>query len=93
MGFEHKDGKGSLFKNNKKTKDTQPNAKGEAKIGGVDYWVDAWTRQDKNGNPWQSLSFKRKDAQPAQQAAKPAPQSAGKRGGSAFDDMDDDIPL
>lgn len=93
MAYEVRDNSGTLFKNNKKTKDTQPNAKGEAKIGGVEYWVDAWTRQDKNGNPWQSLSFKRKDAQPAQQPAKPAaPQSLGKRDGGVVNEMQDDVP-
>ena len=88
MAYEQRDMSGSLFKNTKREKDTHPNARGSAKIGGVEYWVDAWTKQDKNGNPWQSLSFKLKDAQPAAK-----PQSAGKRGASAFDGMDDDIPL
>ena len=85
MAYEQRDMSGSLFKNKDKAKDTHPNAKGSAKIDGVDYWVDAWTKQDKNGNPWQSLSFKRKDAKPAQPAASPA-----KRGDMS--DMKDDIP-
>lgn len=55
---------GSLFKNKDKEKgDKRPNAKGSCMIDGVEYWVDAWTKEDKNGNPWQSLSFKRKDEQ------------------------------
>jgi hypothetical protein len=71
MAYEQRDDSGSLFKNDKREKDTHPNARGSAKIGGVEYWVDAWTKKDKNGNPWQSLSFKRKDAsKPA--AKKPA---------------------
>ena len=60
MAFEQKDNSGSLFKNDKKEKDSHPNAKGSAKIGGVEYWVSAWTKKDKNGNPWQSLSFTKK---------------------------------
>jgi len=60
MAFEQRDMSGSLFRNDKKESESHPNAKGSAKIDGVDYWLDAWTKKDKNGNPWQSLSFKRK---------------------------------
>ena len=60
MAWETKEGTGSLFKNGKREKDSHPNAKGEAKIGGVLYEVAAWTKKDKNGNPWQLLSFKPK---------------------------------
>ena len=61
MAFEQREGSGSLFKNTKKTTDSHPNATGSALIGGVEYWVSAWTKKDKNGQPWQSLAFKRKD--------------------------------
>lgn len=61
MAYEMRENTGSLFKNEKKEKETHPNARGSALIGGVEYWVDAWTKKDKNGNPWQSLSFKPKD--------------------------------
>jgi hypothetical protein len=69
MSYEPKDNTGSLFKNDKKETDSHPNAKGSALIDGVEYWVDAWTNRDKNGNPYQSLKFKRKEAR----AAAPAP--------------------
>lgn len=75
MSYEQRDNSGSLFKNAKREKDTHPNARGSAKIGGVDYWVDAWTKKDKNGNPWQSLSFKPKQEtrqQPTARQDKPA---------------------
>lgn len=67
MAYEHKENSGTLFKNDKKSSDSQPNARGEANIGGQMYWVSAWTKKDKNGNPWQSLAFTPKDAdeQPA----------------------------
>lgn len=58
MSYEHKENSGSLFRNTKREKESQPNARGEAMIGGVLYEVAAWTKKDKNGNPWQSLSFK-----------------------------------
>ncbi len=74
MAFEQRDMSGSLFKNKDKEEgDKRPNAKGTAMIGNVEYWVDAWTKKDKNGKPWQSLSFKRKDEQ---QAKAPAPATA-----------------
>jgi hypothetical protein len=60
MAYEQKELSGSLFKNDKREKDTHPNATGSALIGGVEYWVSAWTKKDKNGNPWQSLAFKPK---------------------------------
>jgi hypothetical protein len=59
--FQQKENSGSLFKNDKREKDTHPNATGSALIGGVEYWVSAWTKKDKNGNAWQSLAFKPKE--------------------------------
>ena len=64
MAYEQKDMSGSLFKNNKREKDTHPNATGTAMIDGVEYWVSAWTKYDKNENAWQSLAFKRKEDKP-----------------------------
>ncbi len=62
MAFQQKDLSGALFKNDKRTEENnQPNAKGDCLIDGVAYWVSAWTKKDKNGNPWQSLSFQRKE--------------------------------
>lgn len=87
MAYEQRDNSGSLFKNDKREKESQPNARGSARINGVDYWVDAWTKKDKNGHPWQSLSFKRKD-QPAS-AAKP---SANKPS-AARQLAEDDVPF
>lgn len=61
MAFEPRDNSGALFKNDDKTEDKHPNAKGSALIGGIDYWIAAWTKTDKNGNKFQSLAFKPKD--------------------------------
>jgi hypothetical protein len=65
MAYEMKDNSGSLFKNEKREKDTHAHARGSALIDGVEYWVDAWTNTAQNGSKYQSLKFKRKDAQPA----------------------------
>lgn len=87
MAYEQKDNSGSLFKNDKKTEDKHPNAKGSAMVGGVEYWVSAWTKKDKNGNPWQSLAFTKKEQKPEE--AKPA----GKPQPGGFEQMADDIPF
>jgi hypothetical protein len=74
MAYEMKPDTGSLFKNDRREKDTHANARGSALIGGVEYWVDAWTNETQSGDKYQSLKFKRKDA-PAQaygQQAAPA---------------------
>lgn len=84
MAYEQKDMSGSLFKNNKREKDTHPNATGTAMIDGVEYWVSAWTKYDKNENPWQSLAFKRKE----EKQDKPPSGNAGKGR-----DYSEDVPF
>ena len=58
--YEQKDNSGTLFKNEKREKDTHPHATGSALIDGVAYWVSAWTKEGKNGK-FQSLAFRRKE--------------------------------
>lgn len=62
MAYETKELSGSLFKNDKKEKETHPNMKGSAKIDGVEYWVSGWTKEGKKGK-WISLAFKPKEDQ------------------------------
>ena len=85
MAYEQKDNSGSLFKNEKKETENHPNATGSALIGGVEYWVSAWTKRDKNDKPWQSLSFKPKDA--AKSAGPTKSKPAWK------EDFDSDVPF
>lgn len=87
MAYETKDNTGSVFQNERKEKDTHPDRTGSAKIGGADYWVNGWIKQDRNGKPYLSLAFKLKEG-----AAK-APEPAAPRK-SLKDDMDgDSIPF
>ena len=68
MAYEKKDMSGSLFANKKKTRDSDPNAKGDCLIDGVEYWISAWTNTAKSsGERYQALKFTRKDA-PSNQA-------------------------
>lgn len=80
MAFTPKDNTGTLFRNDKREKDSHPNAKGTAIIDGVEYWLSAWTKSGAKGN-FQSLSFQRKDQQ---QSSKPSK--------SFHDDLNDELP-
>jgi hypothetical protein len=87
MAYETKDNTGSVFQNERKEKDTHPDRTGSAKIGGVDYWVNGWVKQDRNGKPYLSLAFKPKSGD-AKAPEPPAPRRSIK------DDMDgDSIPF
>ena len=100
--YSPKDNSGVIFRNEKKERETHPDGKGSALIDGVEYWISSWTKNDRNGNPYRSLSFQRKEQpQTAPQQRAPAPRQApaptrqAPRGsqGSGFSDMDDDIPF
>jgi hypothetical protein len=94
MAYEQKDMSGSVFNNGKKEKDTHPDRTGSCMIDGIEYWISGWVKKDKNGNPWMSLAFKRKDAvQPQRSLASKGrddPISSGRPSGG---DMDDQIPF
>jgi hypothetical protein len=62
MAYEARDMSGSVFVNDRKERDNQPDRTGSCMIDGVEYWVNGWVKKDKNGKPWMSLAFKRKDA-------------------------------
>jgi len=90
MAFEQRDNSGSLFKNEKKEKDTHPDYTGNGMIDGREYWFSAWIKRDRNGKAFMSLAFKPKDfAQ--KEARRPDPISTGR---PRQNDMDDDqIPF
>jgi hypothetical protein len=63
-----KDMSGAIFKNDRKELPNHPDRKGSAVIGGVDYWVAGWLKEDKNGQQYLSLAFTRKDEKTAAKA-------------------------
>lgn len=91
MAYEQRDNSGSLFKNDRKEKETHPDYKGSGMVNGVEVWVSAWRKTSSNGKPFLSMSFQEKEQQgqapvrqaPARQA--PAPQ--------ADPDFDSDLPF
>ena len=58
MAYEMRPGGGSLFKNDKRTEEKHPNAKGKIMLpNGEVRWISAWTKTTAAGEKWQSLSI------------------------------------
>ena len=86
MAYEIRDNTFSLFKNDRKETDNHPDYTGNGRIGGVDMWVSAWIKEDRNGKKFMSCSMKPKDgAQQGTTAKKPSQSTA--------DFIDDDVPF
>lgn len=49
MAYEMKDGNFSLFKNNRKEKETHPDYAGSIMIAGKEHYLNAWLKDGKNG--------------------------------------------
>ena len=82
MTFEQREMTGALFKNDEKEEETHADFNGSAKVGGVEYWINAWVKTyEKDGakRKYYSLSFKPKQLK---QSAK-----------SPVADLDEDIPF
>jgi len=65
MAFEHREGQGSLFKNDKKN-ERQPDFKGTIMIKGILYNVSAWSRTSQNGREYISLQAEEKQEEDRQ---------------------------
>ena len=78
--------RGSLFKNDRKEKETHPDLKGSININGQEFWLSGWSKVTSKGDKMLSLSVTPKDGQaPAKPAA---PQKA-----APAPDFDDDMPF
>lgn len=53
--YEQKEGQGSLFKNDKKTNEKQPDYSGSIMVDGKAHKLAGWVRESKNGKKFLSL--------------------------------------
>lgn len=83
--------RGILSRNDRKEKDTHADHRGTLNVDGVEYYIDAWVKDRKDGSgKFFSLSVKRKNA--VVNAPPAATDSKAVKVG-VFDDMSDDIPF
>lgn len=56
MAYEMKNNSGSLFKNDKKQTEKQPDYNGTIKVDGKEYKLAAWIKESKSGMKYFSIS-------------------------------------
>ena len=72
MAFEKRDNSGAIFKNRNPKNEKSPPLTGNMMVAGVEYWINAWSKTDKNGEKWISISLSPKNPPAAQtQQAQP----------------------
>jgi hypothetical protein len=79
--------RGTLFKNDRKEKETHPDYTGSAVVDDIDYWMSGWIKENRDGSKRLSISFTAKDKglQPRSEA--------NKRANGIKTEFDDDIPF
>jgi len=65
MPYEQRDNSGSLFKNDRREKESHPTHTGTIMVNGREYWLSAWTKEA-NGKRFFSLSVKPKEQRQTQ---------------------------
>jgi hypothetical protein len=84
--------RGVLFKNDRKSQDSQPDYKGSINVNGQELWLSAWIKSGQKGK-FMSLSVTPKEAQQAapaptqRRSAPPPPRQPG------YQDDGSDVPF
>ena len=96
MAYEHKEGSGALFRNDKGDNPARPDYRGDLMVGGVLYEVSGWIKPVASDPEKRMLSLAAKPKMPRQPSAPPQrrtgivqtrqPQPSQ---GSGFDDFED----
>jgi hypothetical protein len=60
MAFQQKPNRGSLFRNDDKSKDEDRDYSGSLNVEGREYWLSGWINETKTGTKYLSLSVKPK---------------------------------
>lgn len=81
---------GVLFKNDRKSKDSDPDYKGSAEINHEEMWLAAWIKKSQGGKTFMKLSFRPKQEQ---QGGSGGAQMVTPQATSSEPTPDDDIPF
>ena len=92
MAFEPKDNSGTLFRNDRKEKDTHPDYNGTIMVDGREYYLNAWLKKGAKGT-FMSLSVKPKEARARDDYKQPMARSAEMRHGIDDGFGDPEIPF
>ena len=90
MAYEHREGQGSLFVNDRKEKESQPDYTGKLMVGGKTYYLSGWTKGQKP-KEFYSLALGPEVGSNNQGASSPA--AGGSVPNTPQDDLEDDIPF
>jgi uncharacterized protein (DUF736 family) len=65
--------RGSVFINDKKEKEKDPDYRGSLNVNGQDFWVSGWKKVGKSGQTFLSLSVREKEERQSSQPTRKAP--------------------
>jgi hypothetical protein len=68
MAFQQKPNRGSLFKNDEKSKQEDRDYAGSINVEGREYWLSGWISETKKGSKYLSLAVKLKDEESGERA-------------------------